>query len=123
MVITTQSLTGFDPSAAHDRHRERRKTLDEARTFRIEQLAGLERDLADVPTESVKRALHAAAKAALAEVDAALDRIVGGVYGLCVTCARPIPEERLDVLPMAAQCMPCHYNDQHPRSMANRSEE
>lgn len=40
-------------------------------------------------------------------IDAALDRIGKGEYGLCVVCGDPISEERLDVLPATPKCRDC----------------
>ena len=101
------------PSSAEDNFR-RWHRLHEERRFRIEQLAALD---AEVPAsqrhDSVKEALRIAAATALGEIEAALARAADGRYGLCVHCAQPIADERLDVLPMAALCMPCHYNEQN----------
>ncbi len=41
----------------------------------------------------------------LREVNAALARIVGGTYGVCVTCRQPIDRRRLDAMPSAATCI------------------
>jgi DnaK suppressor protein len=44
----------------------------------------------------------------IAEVDAALDRIAAGTYGLCVHCGAAIPDERLELRPFAPGCVsPC----------------
>jgi RNA polymerase-binding transcription factor DksA len=43
----------------------------------------------------------------LAEVDAALDRLAAGTYGVCERCVRPIPDERLEVRPIARTCVSC----------------
>ena len=43
----------------------------------------------------------------LAEIDAALDRIAAGTYGLCVHCGADIPEERLEFRPFASGCVSC----------------
>ncbi|HEX5730431.1 TraR/DksA family transcriptional regulator [Microbacterium sp.] len=43
----------------------------------------------------------------LVELDAALARVVDGTYGLCESCGRPIPLERLQLLPAATLCVPC----------------
>lgn len=95
-------------------HPERWQLLQDERRFRAEQLAGLDADLAASDRhERVKLALRIAATSALAEVDAALARLAEGRYGLCVSCARRITDDRLDVLPMTALCMPCHYNAQN----------
>ncbi len=47
----------------------------------------------------------------LAEVEAALERIENGTYGLCVTCGQPIPEKRLETIPWAARDVRCE--EQH----------
>ena len=43
----------------------------------------------------------------IAEIDAALDRITTGIYGLCVHCGAAIPEERLEFRPFASGCVSC----------------
>jgi DnaK suppressor protein len=43
----------------------------------------------------------------LAELDAALQRLDGGTYGVCERCLRPIPAERLAVRPTALTCVGC----------------
>ena len=40
-----------------------------------------------------------------AEVEAALQRIEEGTYGVCVDCGQPIPDARLEVRPEAARCV------------------
>jgi len=52
-------------------------------------------------------AFHGQLMQQLALVEAALQRIDDGTYGSCTSCGRPIPEERLEVLPWAATCVPC----------------
>ena len=48
-------------------------------------------------------ALSAQAQQAVDEIDAALERIELGVYGVCVESGRPIPKERLEAIPWASQ--------------------
>jgi RNA polymerase-binding protein DksA len=43
----------------------------------------------------------------LADIDAALKRIEDGTYGICSTCAKEIPEERLEARPWATLCIDC----------------
>jgi RNA polymerase-binding transcription factor DksA len=43
----------------------------------------------------------------------ALQRIDEGTYGRCVTCAKPIPVERLEALPHASQCVSCKSKEPH----------
>jgi RNA polymerase-binding transcription factor len=48
-------------------------------------------------------ALSSHARQAVEEIDEALARIKAGTYGICVTSGLPIPEERLEVIPWAAE--------------------
>ena len=43
----------------------------------------------------------------LRQVDAALQRIDLGTYGLCEVCEEPRAEKRLEVLPFATRCIKC----------------
>jgi RNA polymerase-binding protein DksA len=43
----------------------------------------------------------------LEDVEAALERIETGKYGICEVCGREIPKQRLDALPQAATCIQC----------------
>jgi RNA polymerase-binding transcription factor DksA len=52
-------------------------------------------------------ALLGSARQRLAELDAALARHAAGAYGVCETCGRPIPAERLAVFPAARTCVTC----------------
>lgn len=45
--------------------------------------------------------------ASVGEIDQALERVDAGTYGRCVICGNAIPDERLEAVPWAAQCMPC----------------
>jgi DnaK suppressor protein len=53
---------------------------------------------------------EAAVQAAMtqrADVQAALARMDGGSYGLCVDCRSPVPEPRLEARPATERCVPC----------------
>ncbi|HEY2702446.1 MAG TPA: TraR/DksA C4-type zinc finger protein [Candidatus Dormibacteraeota bacterium] len=41
----------------------------------------------------------------IAEVDAALQRVDEGRYGICEACGKPIPDERLEAVPAARYCV------------------
>lgn len=47
--------------------------------------------------------LSANAKAAVEQIDEALLRIENGTYGICVGSGQPIPKERLEAIPWAAE--------------------
>lgn len=48
-------------------------------------------------------ALSAQAREKVDEIDAALERLAAGTYGICVSSGEVIPKERLEALPMAAK--------------------
>ncbi|WP_110241458.1 TraR/DksA family transcriptional regulator [Nocardioides gilvus] len=52
-------------------------------------------------------ALVKGAEGHLAEIDAALDQVRAGTYGVCVSCGTAIPEARLEARPMASRCVAC----------------
>ncbi|MDR6755991.1 RNA polymerase-binding transcription factor DksA [Mycoplana sp. BE70] len=43
----------------------------------------------------------------LAAIDAALDRIEAGTFGICPKCGNPISPRRLEAVPQAALCEEC----------------
>jgi len=43
----------------------------------------------------------------LSHIDAALERIKAGTYGLCRSCHQRIPRERLEAVPHATLCLVC----------------
>jgi YteA family regulatory protein len=67
--------------------------------------------LADTATETYDReldyTLEENSEHVLAEIDAALQRIEEGTYGICTSCGKPIVVERLEALPWATLCIDC----------------
>jgi DnaK suppressor protein len=55
-----------------------------------------------------------AERQALAEIEAALDRIAGGQYGRCEQCRRPISVRLLTAQPEARFCSACSRHSAHP---------
>jgi DnaK suppressor protein len=43
----------------------------------------------------------------LVEIDAAIDRLDAGVYGVCENCGQSIATDRLDARPQARTCIEC----------------
>lgn len=96
---------------------ERAKYLHSAEEYRAEADALIEgREPGDVQfdeesgegdTLAVERerdlALSAQARAAVEQIDAALDRIKAGTYGVCTASGLSIPQERLRAIPWAAE--------------------
>lgn len=56
----------------------------------------------------------------LAQIDASLERLDLGTYGICVQCGKPIPSERLDAIPWAASCVECGVQEPSPLGAGTR---
>jgi RNA polymerase-binding transcription factor DksA len=88
-----------------------RERLQRVRSDLRREREPLPRDSADaaivVENDEVLLALEQTALRELAALEAALERIEHGAYGICETCSRPIDAERLRVVPYAAQCQAC----------------
>lgn len=52
-------------------------------------------------------ALRERSRAELVLVEAALQAIVDGTYGTCITCGQPIAPARLEAIPWAPTCIDC----------------
>jgi len=60
-----------------------------------------------VENDEVLTAIETAARSELAHIDAALDRMNDGVFGICEACAQPIEAGRLEAVPYASRCGSC----------------
>jgi len=71
---------------------------------------------ADVGSEVFERSkdfsLRENAKLTLRAVDEALARLADGTYGVCTSCGREIPTERLMAVPYADKCLSCKSRDE-----------
>lgn len=65
----------------------------------------------DAATETLDRgtdmALEENLRSLIEEIDAALEKIERGTYGICDNCGGPIKIARLDRLPYATMCVEC----------------
>lgn len=52
---------------------------------------------------------------ALDQIEAAIERVENGSYGVCETCGEPIPKKRLNAIPYAAQCVQCASQQEEGR--------
>jgi DnaK suppressor protein len=62
--------------------------------------------------QTIDAALEADMLVALEAIDAALERVADGTFGLCVSCGQSIASERLEILPAAARCVTCEQRMQ-----------
>src|SRR5438067_1558537 len=81
--------------------------------------AGIGNHMADDATEVFARerdmALRSNAQDLLAQVDAALERMDVGRYGICARCGQNIAPDRLEALPYAIYCITCQSQVEHER--------
>ena len=82
-------------------------------------------DMAEVGTGNFDQeftlSLLGSGRTALAQIEAAIERIEDGSYGRCEECGEQISKTRLDAIPYAAQCVRCaskEEGDFQPRILA-----
>ncbi|MGC5039824.1 TraR/DksA family transcriptional regulator [Streptomyces sp. DT190] len=93
------------PRAEPDPH-EARQRLEHARTSRLAQLQALD-ESRPAPDDHLLSEQKSAMQRALKEIDEALGRVEQGTYGTCLGCRKPIPAERLEILPYTRHCVAC----------------
>jgi RNA polymerase-binding protein DksA len=80
-------------------------------------LSGYSFHLADAGTDTDEREKAAQLTTTegrlLAAIEAAIERIDAGAYGVCVTCGGDIGAKRLEAMPYATQCIECKEREEH----------
>ncbi|MCX8032998.1 MAG: TraR/DksA C4-type zinc finger protein [Thermoleophilia bacterium] len=113
-----------------------RRRLQSERDRLVQELADLDADLAkaldsysdegpydqhmaEMATATLDReidlTLQGNARATLARIRRALEKLEEGTYGLCDKCGEPIPEERLEAVPFATLCLRCKRLEERTR--------
>ncbi|MDN5384917.1 MULTISPECIES: TraR/DksA C4-type zinc finger protein [Streptomyces] len=85
---------------------EARRRLEHARGTRLVQLEALG-ETGQAADDHLMSSQREAIERVLQEIDEAFARIEDGTYGICRGCDKPIPAERLEILPYTAHCVPC----------------
>jgi RNA polymerase-binding transcription factor DksA len=74
-------------------------------------LTPLPRDLPDaaivMENDEILQAVNEAARAELAQIERASERVDAGTYGICETCGEKIEPERLRLVPYTITCRHC----------------
>ena len=103
-----RSARGAAARRGRDREPPRREPRHRSRT-RPARRPHYDNHLADTATATYDReldyTLEENSEHVLAEIDAALQRIEDGTYGICTNCGKPIADERLEALPWATLCI------------------
>jgi RNA polymerase-binding protein DksA len=118
--------TALDTEHFKQRLLEERGRVKEALDYIHEENRGqLEDDREEIPsdnhpgdmaTSTFDRELDATLEGneerLLQAIDAALQRIEEGTYGVCPKCGQAIPEERLEALPWTTRCIDCKRREE-----------
>lgn len=74
------------------------------------------KDLADIAADDIDRktleALGSHELKRLQLIDSALARLEDGHYGVCMSCSKKIPKERLEAIPYAFLCVDCKSSEE-----------
>jgi DnaK suppressor protein len=74
------------------------------------------KDLADIAADDIDRrileALGSQEIRRLQLIDSALARLENGRYGVCMSCGKKIPEERLRAIPYSFLCIDCKSSEE-----------
>ncbi|MEU6291552.1 TraR/DksA family transcriptional regulator [Streptomyces sp. NPDC015140] len=84
---------------------EARQRLEHARDTRMTQLRAL--DESGQADGQLIAAQQDAIGRVLKEIEAAFARVDDGTYGACLGCGKPVPGERLEILPYTRYCVAC----------------
>ncbi len=69
--------------------------------------ADFEEQATETEGDQVLEGVEDSARIEAQQIYATLQRIEAGSYGECMTCGKPIGEQRLEALPYALQCISC----------------
>ena len=74
------------------------------------------KDLADIASDDIDRrileSLGSQEMRRLQQIEAALGRVRDGHYGVCKSCGKKIPRERLEAMPYAVLCIDCKASEE-----------
>lgn len=116
--MTTTTSNGMDLTRFEQLLRELREALvrsagalEREERAAAEPSLGVPLHLAELGSESVAHDLNferlESISREIREIDAALDRVRDGSYGVCEGCGGRIPGERLEAIPYATLCLAC----------------
>ncbi|MFH8369646.1 TraR/DksA family transcriptional regulator [Streptomyces sp. NPDC018031] len=104
----TLDASRTEPRPARPTAHEARQRLEHARNTRLTQLQALG-TTGQTADDHLMSAQRDAIKRVLVEIDEAFARIADATYGTCLGCAKPIPPERLEILPYTRFCVGCQH--------------
>jgi RNA polymerase-binding transcription factor DksA len=85
--------------------------LNKTRSESSGDLSSMPIHMADIGSDNFEQeftlSLMESEEETLEQIDAALERIEEGVYGLCLECEAKIPKARLNAIPYTPHCVKC----------------
>jgi DnaK suppressor protein len=88
-----------------------RSALNKTRTESSGDLSSMPIHMADLGSDNYEQeftlSLMESEEGMLGKIEAALERIEEGVYGLCLECEGKIPKTRLNAIPYTPYCVKC----------------
>lgn len=109
--VYKQLLTGLRGRLRGDVSAMADAALNKTRSEASGDLSSMPIHMADVGTDNFEQeftlSLMENEEETLIQIDAALERIEDGVYGLCVECEARIPKTRLNAIPYTPHCVKC----------------
>lgn len=83
--------------------------IDESQQSNVGELASVDQHSADAGSETFEREKDGVILTSLrerrSEIEAALQRLENGAYGMCEECDQPIGDDRLEAFPAARFCI------------------
>ncbi len=110
------ALLRLHKSLMQRRDHLRKKLVEELAMLRGEDVTGDSADAAfDAGSDEMASALAEHDARELRKIEAALQRLKAGTYGLCEGCQKKIPVSRLNALPYTSLCIECQREmESHP---------
>lgn len=68
-------------------------------------------------TQNLAISLRDRERSVLASIDAALERLESGAFGMCDACEEPIESKRLEARPMTTLCLSCKEAEEHRKKI------
>lgn len=96
----------LDVTRAEPHLSEARERLEQTRVARLAQLHALS-EKGQGTEDHLLSEQKTAMEQALKEIEEAVTRVEDGTYGTCLGCRKPIPAERLEILPYTRYCVAC----------------
>jgi RNA polymerase-binding transcription factor DksA len=96
----------LDVTRAEPHLAEARERLEHARMSNLAQLHALS-EKGQGTEDHLLSEQKTAMEQALKEIEEAVARVEDGTYGTCLGCRKPIPAERLEILPYTRYCVAC----------------